>query len=240
MGGGVVAIDDLPMPVVTFLNAIGVDWPYINEDTLMQFASLTKEFGQAVETTHQDATSAVHGIAQAHQGASTQQMTSGWAELSSRHVTEIVEGCQVLATALEVGAGYIVAQKVEAIADLVGMAAAFIADQAAAVATFGLAEAAVPVIIEAGEALVDSLVQDLQQYLIGKVIQAAAKPLFAKVEAAMSGLDWSQTTSVNVSSSGFMVDEQAVRSATAALRGHAETMRSHAATYQQGVRGLSF
>jgi hypothetical protein len=234
------AIDDLPMPVVTFLNVIGVDWPYINEDTLIQFASLAREFGQAVETTHQDATSAVHGIAQAHQGISTQQMTSGWSELSSRHVTEIVDGCQALAAALEVGAAYIVAQKIEAIADLVGMAAAFIADQAAAVATFGLAEAAVPVIIEAGEALVDSLAQDLQQYLIGKVIGAAAKPLFAKVEAAMSGLDWSQTSATGGSASSFMIDEQAVLTQTAQLRTHAETMRSHASTFQQGVRGLSF
>ena len=29
-GGGVVAADDLPGPVVTFLNVIGVQWPYIN------------------------------------------------------------------------------------------------------------------------------------------------------------------------------------------------------------------
>jgi hypothetical protein len=235
-----VAIDDLPMPVVTFLNAIGVDWPYINEDTLMQFASLTREFGQAVENTHQEATTAVHGIAQAHQGASTQQMTSGWSELSSRHVTEIVDACQVLSAALEAAAAYIVAQKLEAIADLIGMAAAFVADEAASVLTLGLAEAALPVIIEAGEALVDSLAQDLQQYLIGKVIGAAAKPLFAKVEAAMAGLDWSQTTPVSGSAATFMVDEQAIRTQTAALRTHAQTMRSHATTFQQGVRGLSF
>jgi hypothetical protein len=37
-----VAIDDLPMPVVTFLNAIGVPWPYINEDQVTRFATLTR------------------------------------------------------------------------------------------------------------------------------------------------------------------------------------------------------
>lgn len=46
------AIDDLPLPVVNFLNVIGVPWPYVNEDTVSQFASLVREFGQAVETTH--------------------------------------------------------------------------------------------------------------------------------------------------------------------------------------------
>jgi hypothetical protein len=34
------AIDDLPLPVVNFLNVIGVPWPYINEDTVWEFAGL--------------------------------------------------------------------------------------------------------------------------------------------------------------------------------------------------------
>jgi uncharacterized protein YukE len=239
-GGGVVAIDDLPGPVVTFLNVIGVEWPYINEDSVMQFASLVGEFARAVQTTHQDATAAIQGIAQGYQGTSTRKLSSGWQELSAQHVTELVDGCAVLADALEVAAGYIVAQKVAAIAELVGMAAAFVADQAAAVATFGIAEAAVPVIIAAGRKLMESLVQDLEQYIIGQVVEAAAKPLFAKVAEAMAGLDWSKTTSAGSESTGFSLDEQLVRAHTAALRQHAQTFRSHAVTLQQGVRGLSF
>lgn len=238
--GVAVAVDDLPGPVVNFLNVIGVPWPYINEDTVTQFATLAREFGQAVRTTHNDATQAVAAIAKAHQGASTDRMTSGWANMSSQHVDELVTACGVLADALDVAAGYIVAQKVEAIATLVGMAAAFVADQAASVATLGLAEAAVPVIIEGAQRLVKSLVMDLQQYIIGQVIEVAAKPLFAKVEAAMAGLDWSQSGSAGGSSNGFSVEVAAVRTQTAALRTHAATMRTHGANFQQGVRGLTF
>jgi hypothetical protein len=235
------AVDDLPGPVVNLLNVIGVPWPYVNEDTVTQFASLAREFGQAVQTTHEDATKAVSGIAQAHQGTSTQAMQSGWSQMSSQHVDELVAGCGVLADALDVAAGYIVAQKLEALATLIGMAIAFVADQAAAVATFGLAEAAVPLIIEGAERLVKSLVMDLQQYLVGKVIEAAAKPLFAKVEAAMAGLDWSQSGAAGGSASdGFSVEPAAVRTQTAALREHAATMRQHGANFQQGVQGLSF
>lgn len=235
------AIDDLPGPVVTFLNVIGVKWPYINEDSVMQFANLVREFGTAVQTTHDDATAAIQGIAQGYQSASTVQMSSGWAELSARHVTELVDGSQVLAGALEAAAAYIVAQKVAAIVELVAMAASFVADQAAAVATFGLAEAAVPAIMAAGRALMDSLVQDLEQYIIGQVVEAAAKPLFEKVSAAMSGLDWSQTSSAGAqASTGLSLDPQVVRQHTAALREHAQTFRSHATTFQQGVRELSF
>lgn len=235
------AIDDLPGPVVNFLNVIGVPWPYINEDQVTQFATLTREFGQAVQTTHQDATQAVQGVTQAHQSASTQVLNSGWAKMSESHVNELVTGCNVLAGALDVAAGYIVAQKVEAVATLIGMAAAFIADQAAAVATFGLAEAAVPLIIEAGERLVKSLIMDLQQEVVGQVIEAAAKPLFAKVEQAMAGLDWSQAGAGGGSpSSGFSLDAGAVKSQTQAMREHAATMTSHGENFQQGVRGLSF
>ncbi|HEX3784554.1 MAG TPA: hypothetical protein VHX38_33255 [Pseudonocardiaceae bacterium] len=236
------AVDDLPGPVVNLLNVIGVPWPYVNEDTVTQFATLTRQFGQAVQTTHADATQAVSGIAQAHQGASTQRMSSGWATMSSQHVDELVTACNVLADALDVGAGYIVAQKLEALATLIGMAIAFVADQAASVVTLGLAETAVPLIIEGAERLVKSLVMDLQQYLIGQVIEAAAKPLFAKVEAAMAGLDWSKSGSGDSASagSGFTLDAAAVRTHTAALRTHAATMRQHGANFQQGVQGLSF
>jgi hypothetical protein len=168
-------------------------------------------------------------------------MQSGWTNMSEQHVQELTTGCGILADALDVAAGYIIAQKVEAVATLIGLAATFIADQAAAVATFGIAEAAVPLIIEAGENLVKSLVMDLQQYIVGKVVEAAAKPLFAKVEAALSGLDWSQAGSGAAGpSTGFTLDAEAVRTQTSALRQHASTLRDHGQTFQQGVQGLGF
>lgn len=235
------AIDDLPGPVVTLLNVIGVPWPYVNEDTVMRFAALVREFSQAVQTTHADATQTVAAIADAHQGASTQVMQSGWAKLSAAHVDEIVESCAILADALDAAAGYIVAQKVEAIAVLAGMAAAFIADQAASIATLGLAEAALPVIVEGAEALVKSLVEDLQQYVIGQVIEAAAKPLFAKIETAMAGLDWSRAGGGGGGlGESVSIDPAAVRALTARLRAQALTMRQHGADFRAGVSGLSF
>lgn len=234
------AIDDLPSPVVNFLNVIGVPWPYIDEDMVSQFATLTRQFAQAVQNTHDEATQAIAGIAAAHQGSSTQLMNSKWGNMSEQHVQELVAGCNVLADALDVGAGYIVAQKIEAIATLIGLAAAFIADQAAAIVTFGLSEAAIPVLIELAENLVKSLVMDLEQYIIGKVIEAAAKPLFAKVQDALSGLDWSNATGSSDSSTGLSLDPAAVRTQTAALRTHADTMRSHGQTFQQGAQELNF
>ena len=235
------AIDDLPGPVVNFLNVIGVEWPYINEDTLHQFATLVREFGQAVEQTHQDATQVVAKIAAAHQGVSTEQMSSGWGELSSRHVTEIVDGSSVLADALDAWAVYIVAQKFEAIGQLVDMAIEFFADQAASVFTLGLAEGALPLIIVAGQKLGQSLIQDLEQYALGMVMEAALKPFLAKFESLMSGLDWSTTTPAGSGAgTGFSIDAVEVRAQISVMRGHVETMKSHGATLKNGIAGLSF
>jgi hypothetical protein len=229
-----VAADDLPGPVVTFLNVIGIDWPYLNEDQIRQFATMVREFGQAVEQTHLDATVAIRNISEAYQGAATRQLSSGWSHLSAQHVDEIVDGCRILADGLDVGADFVVGQKIEAAIELGVMAATFVADQAAAVATFGLAEAAVPVIIAAGKALVETLKQQIIQYIVGEVIEAAAKPLFAKVENALSGLDWSNAPAGEPGvGKSFSIEPGTVAAHTAVLRGHAETMRA-------GLGGLSF
>ena len=237
------AVDDLPMPVVNFLNVIGASsGPYVNEDSIYQFATLVREFGQAVERTHQDATATVSKIAEAASGRiDARQMVSGWAELSSRHVTEIVEGSGIVADALEAWAGYIVAQKLEAIGQLVEMAVEFLADQAASVFTLSLAEGALPLIILAGQKVGQSLIQDLEQYVLGEVIEAALKPFMAKVQSLLSDLDWGNTSAAGSGvGEGFSVDEGEVRTQLSILRAHSETMTGHGQTLRQGLAGLSF
>jgi hypothetical protein len=236
------AIDDLPMPVVTFLNAIGIAWPYINEDSLSHFATLTREFGQAVAQTHEDATQAVANIAQAYQGPSTQAMSSGWAHLSARHVHEVTEACSLLADALDAWAVYVVAQKGQALLQLVELAVGYATALAAAPETFGASLAALPELEELGEALGNSLIQDLEQYVIGNVIEAASKPLVAKVEAMLQGLDWSNAPGGvdPLGSASVQLDMGMVEQHVGVLRQHAETMRSHAATFHSQAAGIQF
>ncbi len=238
------AIDDLPMPVVTFLNVIGIEWPYLNEDSLHQFAQITREFGQAVEQTHEDATTAVSNIAQAYQGASTQAMSSGWAHLSDTHVKEVTAACSVLADALDAWAVYVVAQKGEALVQMVELAVGYATAIAAAPETFGASLAALPGLEEIGEALGNSLIQDLQNYVVGKVIGAASQPLVAKVEAMLQGLDWSNAPGgVDPLSSGsgsIQLDTEALQQHVSTLQQHAQTMRSHAATFHSQADAIEF
>jgi hypothetical protein len=236
-----VAIDDLPFPVVTLLNVIGVPWPYVNEDSVSEFASLVRRFGLAVEATHRDATASVQSVAAAYRSTASDRMVDGWQRLSDRHVTELVDGCAVLAGALDVAAAYIVAQKAAALGELVGMAAAFAADQAAAVATLGLAESAAPLIIVGARKLMESLVMDLEQHLITVVTQAALTPLLTTVEAALAGLDWSQSGAEGPLGDGAVqLDAVEARTHTMALAWHASDMRGHAQTFAAGIQALKF
>jgi hypothetical protein len=235
-----VAIDDLPLPVVNLLNVIGVPWPYVDEDTLHQFAAFARDFATAVQTTHDDATQSIKNIAAAYQGSATDALTAGWAKLSARHVDDVLTACHLLADALDIAAGYVVAQKMEAIAILIDMAAALIADQAAAIATVGLAEAAVPLIIAGAEKLVESLAADLEQYILSKVIEAAAKPLLAKIEDAMAGMDWSQSGAQVDPADGFSIDPAAVAQQVAVLREQATTIGQHGTMFAAKIRALDF
>jgi len=154
--------------------------------------AIVRGFGRAVQTTHEDSTRSVAAIAAAYRGSATDTMVSGWGKMSAAHVDEIVDGCDVLAGALDVAAGYIVVQKAEAIAVLVGP-------------------------------------------------EAAAKPLFAKVEDAMVGLDWSRSGAAPADPPGeIFLDAGALARHVGALQGYAATMRQHGATFGGRVAGLAF
>ncbi|MBO0832790.1 MAG: hypothetical protein J2P29_12560 [Actinobacteria bacterium] len=235
------AIDDLPLPVVNLLNLIGVPWPYVDEQTISQLAAFTRQFGTAVQTTHEDAGRQVAGIATAYKSASSEQMNDGWARLSSRHVSEITEGCTVLASALDAAADYVIAAKAAAIAQLLVLAGEVGGDIVAGIFTGGLADALLPEIEAAADKIVQSLIMDLEQTLIAKVISAALKPLMAKVEAALAGLDWSQTGAAAVGKgAGLELDAPAARAHAQALATYASDMRSHAQKFAGEIRGLAF
>ena len=173
---------ELPQPVVDFLNFIGVSFPQINEDSVRAFGTHVREFAQNIQSTHDSATSTVQQVGQAYQGASYELLVSRWADMSAAHMKELVEACNTVATALDVAADFIVGKKVEAIAQFAVMAAEFVADQAASIATLGLAEAAEVAIVAAAKELSKFLEQELEQYLIGEVLQAAMPPLVEAIQ----------------------------------------------------------
>lgn len=236
---------ELPSEVAQFLQFIGINWPQINEDKVREFAGHVRDFGNNIQNTHQQATDSINSMGEHYQGNSYELLVSKWAHLSQGHMQDLIEGCQLLATALDAGADYIIAMKMECIGELIGLAASFVADQAAAVATLGLAEAAMALIVKAAEMAVDFLEQQLVQYIIGEVIEAALTPLLGVVEKAVAGMSYSALEDMlGVSGSGpgdgFMIHPDNLASHAQLFASHAEMVQGHAQTLSGNLAGMSF
>jgi hypothetical protein len=238
---------ELPGEVAQFLQFIGINWPMINEDKVREFGQHVREFATNLQDAHEQAHGTVQQLGQAYQGAGYEALMAKWAGTSQQHLTELVDGCHVVADALDVAADVIIGMKVEAIAELVVMAATFIADQAAAVATLGLAEAAEALVIEAGKKIVEFLKQQLIQHIVAEVIEATVKPLMDKVGAAVSGLVFEAAESAlgvsgggGSAGSGFMIDTELVKNHAAAMKEHAATVAGHAQTFASNAGSLDF
>ncbi|SHN12969.1 WXG100 family type VII secretion target [Streptomyces yunnanensis] len=238
---------ELPDAVVTLLQFIGVDWPNVDEDKVREFASHVRDFAQKIDDTHKDSTATIHQLQDVYQGASYEALLAKWAQLSDGHMTELVNGCHVVATALDIAAETIVAMKVAAIAELVVLAITFVADQAAAAATFGIAEAAEALVVAAGKKVVSFLEQQLEQYIIGQVVEAAVDPLVEVVGKAVSGMVFQAAESaLGVSAGGggvgesFSIHPEELHARAEKLRGHAQTVASHAADFESKAAGVSF
>jgi hypothetical protein len=147
---------------------------------------------------------------------------------------------------MDAAADVIVGMKTAAIAELVGLAASFVADQAAAVLTFGIAEAAEALIVEAAEKCVDYLEQQLEQYIIGEVIEAAVNPLVEVVGRAVNGLLYQATEDAlgipeaTAPTGTLFIHPKAVHDHADLMHGHATTIAGHAADFHAKASGMSF
>ena len=235
---------ELPNDVVTFLNVIGVNWPQVNEDTVRTFATHVRTFASNISDTHEQATATVNAMGASYQANSYDLLVSKWAHLSKSHMHDLLEACGVLASALDDGADYIVAMKISCITELAVLAVTFVADQAAAVATFGLAEAAEGLIVEAADTAVDYLEQTVIQYILAEVIGAALTPLLGIVEKAVSGMTYSALENMlGVSGSigdGYSIHPDDLRTHAKALAQHAQAVQAHAQTLTGNLAGLNF
>jgi uncharacterized protein YukE len=238
---------ELPDEVVTLLSFIGINWPQVNEDKVREFAGHVRDFATKVDQTHQDTTAHLKKMADVYQGASYEALLAKWGQMSDGHMSELVTACHTVATALDVAADVIVTMKGAAIAELVVLAASFIADQAAAAVTFGLAELAEAGIIAAAKKAVDYLEQQLEQHIIGAVMEAAINPLVDIVGKAVGGLMFQAAeNALGVSGggggagTGFSIHPEELESRAQLLHTQAETIASHASEFSSKMAGASF
>ncbi|WP_035796898.1 WXG100-like domain-containing protein [Kitasatospora mediocidica] len=237
---------ELPDPVVKLLSFIGVTWPEVNEDKIRELASHIRDFAGKMDDSHQNATVTLKNLSEGYQGASYEAMIATWAKMSNTHMSELQSACQAVAQALDLAADAVVGLKAGALVELGVLAAAFVADQAAAIFTFGLAEAGLPALEATARTVMKKLVQDLEDHLVGQVVQAAIEPLEDSVAKAVSGLVYQETAAALGQSSGggtgtgILLHPDVMSSASASMRGHADDIASHAQELTDRISGMSF
>jgi uncharacterized protein YukE len=240
---------ELPDPVVKMLSIIGIKWPEINEDKVREFASCVRDFASKVDDTHQDCTATIKKMADVYQGASYDALTEKWNQLSNGHIHELVSACQTVATALDGAADAITTMKGVAIGQLALTAVTFLADQAASVFTFGLAELAEPAIVAGVKLCVDQLEQQIEDHIMSQVMDAAITPLSDVVGKAMSGLVLPGVEAAlggagagggGGAGTGFSVHPEEMHARATVIAGHAQQIMAHAEEFTSKTAGMSF
>ncbi|MFJ3790177.1 WXG100 family type VII secretion target [Kitasatospora sp. NPDC090091] len=236
---------ELPGEVVTLLEFIGIRWPSINEDKVREFGEHVKEFAQGLEELHADSTATVHQLGGAYEGASYEALVAKWALMSDKHFNEVVQAAHVVSKALDTAADVIVGMKLEALGELIVLAATFVAAQAAAVATAGIAEVGAVAAQQAARKLMSYLAHQLEDYVVGQVVEAAITPLVEVVSEAVAGLVFEAAEAAlngggGSAGTGFKINPAAVETHARALHEQAEKVAQHAQVFRARVAGMSF
>jgi hypothetical protein len=167
----------LPAALEWLLGLLGVEWPAIDEDTLREVAAQVRAFAACLRDVRGSTDAMLRSLGGTYAGASYDAMIAGWSGRASEHIEPIVECCDAFAKSLETAADGVVAAKSALIAELAVAATEFASAQAAAVATFGLGEAAEMAVVQAGRVAVQQVLYRLEDEVISVLARDAAGPI---------------------------------------------------------------
>jgi uncharacterized protein YukE len=233
---------DLPEPVIDFLSAIGISWPDINEDHVRAFGQYVNGFIDSLQDIDTRASGTVNDVLQAYQGASSQRFSDVWTDLNSTYLQPALDLGKTLGGAAPVAADAIVGLKIAAIAQLVAMAVEFVADQVLAAVTFGLAEAALAAIEEAGVQAMKFLEQQREDLILSEIVEAAVTPLLAKVEDLVGGMVFGAVNAGADASLGSSVqlDPAQMDKLIQQFHGYGDEVVTAGQQFADNVQGLTF
>jgi hypothetical protein len=178
----------LPDEVAWILGLIGVNWPNIDEDELRKSATELRTLASDL-LDHGNATKAeIEQMLQDNSMQSLDLFEELWNQIIAGHMPQLAEGFKAFAVALDVAAVVVTGMKVAAIVQLVALAAEVIADQAAAVVTFGASEALAAAQVAATRLIVKALEDQAVQAVENKLMAVVEGPIFAAIDKIGSDL----------------------------------------------------
>jgi hypothetical protein len=163
---------ELPGWVADAFNLVGLPWPGIDEDQLRAWARDLREYAAEVTSLSGRSMSAVTAVAAQDESTFARTLASDWDHYHGV-ISDLRGPMEVFASALDVAADAVVAQKMVVIGAAVALAGEVIATQGEALFTFGLAEAEVPAEVAATRLIVRGALQELEGQLLGALINKA-------------------------------------------------------------------
>jgi hypothetical protein len=178
----------LPSELAWVVNLLGINWPNVDEDKLRSSAGQLKRIASDLRTHHGNAQGEIESLLGVNSSQNLTLFNALWQKIGSKHMPAVADAFDGLADGLRIGADVIEGMKVAAIAQLAIFATEFIAEQAAAIETFGLSEAAAA----ASEVLTDKIVgeifQQAEQQVMQRLTSIVEGPLFTAAGNAFTEL----------------------------------------------------
>ncbi|MGV9354555.1 hypothetical protein [Streptomyces misionensis] len=237
---------ELPGWVIDAFNFLGLPWPAIDEDELRGWARDLREFATDLTQLSQLSHDAVHGLKDSNRSGVVKTLAEHW----DHHHSQLMAmhgPMNAFAEALDIAAEAVVVQKGVVIGAAVALAAEVIATQGEALFTLGIAEAELPLEIALTKTTVKFALQELENKIVGYLINQAAAEVTRHANATISKM-LKGSTSVVFEAVSLKVDYQALqhvadtakkhknRVETASIRAHRQANARKIETRSAGGR----
>ena len=202
----------MPHHLALVMNFLGFAWPEIDEDGMRDagtaFRSYARDLSVMVSTTDRKLTRDLADVCDAQAYAA---MAQRWCEQTKSHVDTVVEGCDMMGRALQIAAEGVIAMKLAVIAQLEVALAEFLADQAAAVFTLGIAEAALPLLYAVQNRIINGIVQAFEVEVMNALVEEAMHPIQDRVKKAADAIRNPAPLPIPKAEPGLRVDTAGIR-----------------------------
>ena len=232
---------NLPHHLAEVLNFLGFPWPDIDEDQLREAADRLRTYARDAAHSADTTQTRLTDLSGVYSSESYSVLVTAWSSQTRSHMDTLIEGCGLLADGLDIAATGVEVMKDAVIAQLVIAAAEFIADQAAAVATLGLAEAALPALYALQNRLLAAIVKTFELEVVTALVEKTLGPLEERIASSVNALLFPEIASAALGAKpALKVDTGSLRSAAASVGNEASSNETGGYSLASALSSYSF
>ncbi|WP_019632905.1 hypothetical protein [Actinomadura atramentaria] len=159
----------LPGELISLLGMLGYTWPEADETKLFQLGSTWMDFSGTVRSIASDIDGAAQRVPSSNQGDDIEAFQKAWSEddAPASILGDAAMGATAVGAAFLICAGVVLALKIQVIVQLVMLAIEIAQAAATAVATFGASLAEIPIFKEITGMIIDELINQAINMLLG-------------------------------------------------------------------------